>query len=249
MPKPERLIFCCTPGRSGTNLLAKLLELVPDVYSVHEGKPSFHDYWWKTKTGDYAKANEVYKRFWRLKLKAINSIDKPIYSETSHMVFKGFIEYLPEDIDYSIIFLYRDPRDIAKSLYAVGDIPGRTTTGMRSCFDPESNDNILNISGKWSRYTGYQLCYWYVLESLKRMRLYFDNYQCKKAWISLLGLLDLFAFRNLLLSLDLSTNVSVKKYQETISVKWNIKEGRKRSRPRPEIDYDKEEGAVNLLLL
>ena len=80
----KRLIFCCTTGRSGTKLLAELLSLVPTVCSVHEAKPSFDDYYWKTKKQDYSfPPEEIYKRFWRSKLAAINRTDKPVYSETS----------------------------------------------------------------------------------------------------------------------------------------------------------------------
>ena len=80
----KRLIFCCTPGRSGTNLLAKLLSLVPNICSVHEAKPSFDDYFWRVRYQPYDKASYIYKKFWELKLKAIErDVDKSVYSLNS----------------------------------------------------------------------------------------------------------------------------------------------------------------------
>jgi len=246
----KRLIFCCTTGRSGTKLLAELLSLVPNVHSEHEARPSFENFWWQTKNVDYTQAEKIYKRFWENKLRVIAKTGKPIYSETSHMTFKGFIEYLPDDVDYSIIFLQRDPRSVAKSLYNLGDIPGRTRTGVRNCFGPKDNNNIINISDRWSKFTDYQLCYWYVKEMNARADMYWeaykDNSKVVTTKIFLSRLLDLSMFIHMLEWLGLSINIDITEYTRIISTRWNAKHSRKMVRTYPE-RFCAEEQAVDKL--
>ena len=256
----KRLIFCCTPGRSGTNLLAKLLSLVPSICSVHEAKPSFDNYFWRTTNPilDYDKTSYIYKKFWELKLKAIErDTDKLIYSETSHMTFKGFIEFLPNDIEFSVIFLHRDPRDVAKSLYAINDIPGRSRTGKRVCFDPSDNHNIINIADKWTKLSNYQLCYWYVLEMYKRSEMYWSLCHSKlRAKITLSQLLEPTKFQAMLAELQLPTNIDLTAYENITSAKWNTKSVRKKHvyqhrvivGLRSKVDCKEEEKAINNLI-
>lgn len=154
-----RLIFCHTPGRSGTGLLSRLFSVIPEIHSDHEPSPSFAEYWRKIISAEY-----TYKEFWDYKLRRIRSIPRDIYIETSHMACKGYLLNAPVDMPFETIFLVRNNRDVAKSLYELGDIPGRTKTGIRYLYNPDTY-----LPSYWKHLTDYQLCYWYTLYSANTM--------------------------------------------------------------------------------
>ncbi|MEM1384712.1 MAG: hypothetical protein AAF713_09690 [Pseudomonadota bacterium] len=163
----KRLIFCATPGRSGTAFLTRLLGRVPGIAAAHEPKPNF-----------VAVAQAVQQdpalaeRFWREeKLPAIAGGDASVYAETSHLACKGFLEPLMRlGIPFDLIVLRRQPRAVAWSLVERNCVPARTGPGIRYLLDPRDR-TVMPLPG-WEGLTDYQLAFWYALEIERRQRRY-----------------------------------------------------------------------------
>lgn len=165
----KRLIFTVTTGRSGTDYLARLLDCVPGVTSHHEPKPHFV---WAMRQ---AQADpEVARRFWvEQKLPAIQETGGRVYSETSHLVCKGFLEpLLALGHRPDLILLRRPHREVALSIYRLGTIPGRTPKGLKWYLSPD-DPGVLDLS-RWQELHDYQICYWYCLE-IERRRVHYGE--------------------------------------------------------------------------
>ena len=139
-----------------------------------------------------------------------------------------------DDVEYSVIFLQRRLRSVAKSLYYLGDIPGRTRTGVRHYFDPKDNNNVINIADRWSHFTDYQLCYWYVKEMNARSQVYLNgavpligSSLTHRVCVSLSDLLKPAGFQAMLHDLELPTDFDMAAYTRIVSTKWNVKQSRK----------------------
>ncbi|MEJ2117852.1 MAG: hypothetical protein P8Y36_08085 [Alphaproteobacteria bacterium] len=165
----KTLIFTVTPGRSGSKYLAKLLSTIPGVSSHHEPMPDFVSVMRRVQ-----QAPEIAFSFLRHeKLPAISEIAEPIYAETSHLFCKGFLEpLLLMEIHPKLIFLRRNPTDVAWSLLERNTVPARTTYGYLYVLDPR-DPNVMPLSG-WENMTDYQLCFWYALEIERRQLRYID---------------------------------------------------------------------------
>lgn len=162
-----RTIFTVSTGRCGTDFLAKILGRLDGVHSEHEPSPDFVEVM-RISQDDPSAAMQFLKD---RKLPAIQSTSAPNYVETSHLFCKGFFEPLFElGVLPDVIFLSRNPRDIAKSLCRIGTIPARTENGLKYLLSPADPD-VLPLDG-WEQLTDYQLCYWYCLETARRGESY-----------------------------------------------------------------------------
>lgn len=121
--KSRRLIFCISPGRSGSGFLARLLGRSGDVVACHEPKPQM--------TGSllYAAVGKpLQESFNRRQIKLIG-INRQLlrmkesmtYVETSHMFIKSFYDVV---LDYyrnvTVIVLRRDMSKVLKSFLELG---------------------------------------------------------------------------------------------------------------------------------
>jgi hypothetical protein len=176
--KENAPVFCITTGRSGTGLLATLLDKCYGLSAHHESKPAFNevrDLAWARSTADQQKL----KSWWLdRKLPAMyesignGSGPHRIYVETSHMTTKGFIESLIElGVVPRFIVIRRDPRAVAKSLYALGTIPVKSKIGQEWCLN-ERDRTFFNINTDYSKLKDYQLCFLYCLETQARVNHY-----------------------------------------------------------------------------
>ncbi len=166
--KNIKLFFVVTTGRSGTAFLARYISKIGHPCALHEPAPPFHPVMRKA-LYDSAVAGD----FWlRVKAPAISSLGVDTYVETSHLVAKGFLEPLFENGVYpNLILLRRRNRDVAKSLFYLNTIPGRTEAGLEYYLKPDDPNVHLPLSD-WSGLSDYQLCYWYTLEMEKRQHYY-----------------------------------------------------------------------------
>jgi hypothetical protein len=174
LPSPVReilrektLVFTVTTGRSGTGLLASLLSRLPNTTALHEPDPSFISVMRTVQTRP-----KVAKEFLcEEKLPFIAKQNARVYVETSHLFCKGFLEPLLElGVRPALIFLRREPRDVARSMYRLNTIPGRTKKGRTYYLQPNDPDTLF-VSDSDSL-TDYQLCFWYCLEIERRQQLY-----------------------------------------------------------------------------
>lgn len=160
----KRLVFSITTGRSGTEYLTRALALFQSVAAAHEPKPRFSGVWRAVLCAE--DRARVAREFWvREKLPRIARSRKPVYAETSHLACKGFLEPLVAlGIIPELVHLRRDPRLVAKSMWRLGAIPGRTLRGAKHFLSP-ADPNHLPVPERASRaFDDYQLCYWTCLE-------------------------------------------------------------------------------------
>lgn len=163
-----QLYFTVTTGRSGTAFLTKYVENFKDIYSVHEAAPPFHPYMRKA---IYEK--DVAEKFWENeKIPTVVSSGAKKYCETSHLICKGFLETLFDNGIYpNLILLKRNKREVAKSIFFLSTVPGRTAAGLEYYLKPDDPGVLVPVSD-WQNLTDYQLCYWYTLEIEARQEHY-----------------------------------------------------------------------------
>jgi len=163
----RRLVFCLSPGRSGTRWLSEVLRSVPGVHSAHEPEPDFAH----AMRAAQDKPNVAYQFWLEDKLPAIAATDGDVYFETSHLVNKGFIEPLINiGLVPDVVVIERDPRDVALSYWKRGHIPARTPAGRRYLVQPDDRGNYMPLD-EWEELSDYQLCMWYALEQRARNRI------------------------------------------------------------------------------
>ncbi|MGE4313351.1 MAG: sulfotransferase domain-containing protein [Pseudobdellovibrionaceae bacterium] len=172
----KNIVMCLTTGRSGTNLLEKLLGLAEDTHAVHEPVPEFHKVLPEVRKNPQAAIDFVRDH----KLPAILAVKEKNYVETSHLFGKGFYEaFLELGIPFSLIILNRDPREVAQSFWRIKSIPRRKRYGREFMFDP-AQSGVIKMKN-WRFKSDYQLCYWYALEVERRKSLY--KAECEKRGI------------------------------------------------------------------
>lgn len=163
----KKLIFTVTTGRSGTGLLAEKLKFVSKASVYHEGEPGFHKHMRAVIDGQEDARTFLLNQ----KLPFVEQLQPSIYIETSHLFCKGFLEPLLEiGVIPDLILLRRPERDIAKSLYQLGTIPGRDDKA-RTFYLMPSDQVYLPLPG-WESMHDYQLCFWYTLEIARRQQIY-----------------------------------------------------------------------------
>jgi hypothetical protein len=94
--------------------------------------------------------------------------------ETSHLFCKGFLEAWLELSDMPVpdlVLLDRDLRKVAKSIYQLQTIPGRTQKGLIWYLSPADTGTLVKMPD-WQRLNDYQLCYWYCQEIEARKKKY-----------------------------------------------------------------------------
>jgi hypothetical protein len=164
----KHLIFCISPGRSGTAYLAEVMKSVDGVASFHEGEPDFAHVLRMVQHHP----GVAYKFWTSEKLPFISTVEESVYFESSHLFGKGFAEPLLDlDIIPDIVVLRRPHREVALSMWRRQAIPGRGELGNRYHIIPSDPTALLSLPG-YREVTEYQLCYWYCLEMEARAERY-----------------------------------------------------------------------------
>ena len=211
----KKLIFTVTPGRSGTNYLAKLLEGVPSVTSEHEPSPAYS----MVLRLVQSQPQTAFNFLTQFKIPAIQSCPTPVYAETSHMTCKGFLEpMILMGLRPALVILRRPPREVAWSFMERQCVPARSTYGIRDLLDPRDL-NVIPFPN-WEIASNYQLCFWYALEMERRQLFYTD--MAKKIGLPIVDITntelnDWEKFSNLLQTFDLPITEDVQKHHSQIS--------------------------------
>jgi len=218
----KNIIMCLSPGRSGTQLLTRLMGIARDTVAVHEPEPTF-----RAVTEAVRESSDETLRFVRdIKLPDILARAAPNYVETSHLFGKGpFEAFVALGVPFRLIVLNRDPRPVAKSHWRIKAIPGRSRKKQQYLLHPQQ-DNVMRLRG-WEKMTDYQLCYWYCLEMERRK----ENYSriCRACnipvtQISLPELMDFARFGKLCGELGLDLSSTARTLHETLAIaKCNAK--------------------------
>lgn len=246
--KRKQLVFTITTGRSGTKYLAYLLGLLKDFRSEHEEKPAFHEYYRTIIDGKYS-----FKKFWlEKKLPYIaTQVEEHFYADASHMGCKGFFEPLIElGIQPCFIFLKRENRAVAKSLWELNTIPYRTIKGLKYLNSPYDK-RVLQIDGDIKKLTDYQLCYWYTLENDRAGKYYksfFNEHNCSYIEISFDELIKADGILRIKKEMHLSnfSFVGRMKYFKNKDIVLNSKKNRKSKKEN--IDFEAEELALSKII-
>lgn len=198
----KRLIFTVTTGRSGTAYLSTLFGYVRNTHTFHEPAPEFVNVLRQVQDDSGTARDFLVNE----KLPVVASDCASVYVETSHLVCKGFLEpLLSIGIVPDLIIHRRAPRDVAKSMFKMGTIPGRSDKGLKFYLSPADPD-VMKLND-WQNLTDYQLCYWYCIEIERRARRYkklFSKHGARIAETTLLGLKTIEGFDKLLVDLDLT---------------------------------------------
>lgn len=165
------LTLTVTSGRSGTKLLAVLLRDALGLAAEHEPAPRLNFV-----MRSFVEAPSA-ARAWLLteKLPAmVSAARNGFYAETSHLFCKGLIEPMIQlGVNPTLIILSRPAREVASSLFRMNVIPVRTESGRLVLLGPDDS-GVLRLPD-WSRFSDYQLCYWYALEIERRQTHYLQN--------------------------------------------------------------------------
>ncbi|WP_447044420.1 hypothetical protein [Vreelandella sp. H-I2] len=166
----KNIIFTVTHGRTGTTMLTEVFKIFEDTRSEHEPEPNYASLLPKVKE------NPRYAiKFLEEKIEFINKFDESNYVETSNVFGKGFfIPLIRMGVFPKLVFLNREFREVAKSLFKRGSFPMRTKMGMHFSSDP-SYPGTLPIFQPESL-TDYQICFWGVLDSYFRQLKAADIY-------------------------------------------------------------------------
>ncbi len=161
----QKMIFCLSTGRCGTMYLQMMMDTIPDVVSLHEPQPCFHDNTRKDYEGRKQWLEET-------KIPYILGLAQTYYIETSNQFSRGFVEpmlelgYVPD-----VIVIRRNVSDVALSAWRHHMIPGRTLEMNKYNYFPGDDEVFLKFPN-CSRWTDYMCCYWHVLEMEYRMNKY-----------------------------------------------------------------------------
>lgn len=158
----KNLTFTITHGRTGTTFLTEAFKVFEDTLSVHEPEPNCANHLPLVKQ-DPRHAVDFLKK----KLSHIDGIREANYVETSSVFGKGFfIPLLRMGITPNLIFLNRNFRKTASSLFQRGSIPMRTQRGRHFSADPRVPGSLPIYAP--DDLSDYQLCYWGVLDTFAR---------------------------------------------------------------------------------
>ncbi len=222
--RDHQLIFAITSGRSGTKLMARILEKCCDIQAEHEAMPRANF------VLRSVQAHPDAAKWWLSseKLPAIASrLDERPYGDISHLYCKGFIEpILQMGMKPDFIVLTRPAREVASSLYTINCIPKRSPSGQLVLLSPD--DPGVLAPDDWQRWDDYQLCYWYAKE-IERLQQHYSMTLpaagCRVFEISMKELTDEAAILQLIrfLKRDPEARFDVATYRDIISVNQNPK--------------------------
>jgi len=160
------LVLTVTPGRSGTKLLRELLASVMNLNAEHEPVPRANFHLRRTLE------DQNYGLRWLIeeKLPHLQHYAPGQYIETSHLYCKGFIEiFWALGLRPRFIILRRSPSAVARSLFKISCIPGRTPSGQLVLISPRDGATPFP---RHDLASDYQLCYWYAKELYRRQNFY-----------------------------------------------------------------------------
>ncbi|MEL7615061.1 hypothetical protein AAG584_14935 [Vreelandella titanicae] len=237
----KNIVFTVTHGRTGTTMLTEVFKIFEDTRSEHEPEPNYASILPKVKE------NPRYAiKFLEDKIELINKFNESNYVETSNVFGKGFfIPLIRMGVFPKLVFLNREFREVAKSLFKRGSFPMRTKMGMHFSSDP-SYPGTLSIFQP-ETLTDYQICFWGVLDSyfrqVKAGEIY-DKMGKDYVWVSAGDFNDF--NKTLIVGEKLGLRVSDKsKARDAHNVVANTHHNpNKKNNVEVRVDFDKEEGEV-----
>ena len=143
----RHLIFCVSPGRSGSKYLQAVLSTARNVYARHEPYPQMNGAILRQVVLEGRRSETLQNRT-EMKLSAIRrvlegALPNVVYAETSHMFIKTFADVILENLgDYpkiSIIILHRPIKEILLSQLLLGWFSSNHSGRNVWYYDPRLN--------------------------------------------------------------------------------------------------------------
>lgn len=167
----QAYVFVATTGRSGSESLSKIFEVVDGAVCYHEPYPiMFND----SPAGSEPKRylEDRFKKIKRINIRR-SAAGHRYYVETNHQFIKNFCSLALDHFGKKIriIHLVRHPVQVATSFHAIGSIPGETRNGQIYLLDPKAEDNRIKLSDLLYSIAGFShdyfkcLWYWYEVET------------------------------------------------------------------------------------
>ncbi len=183
----KTLLFTVTSGRSGTALLTALLRDCLGIVAEHEPPPRVNFVLRSLVLApEMAAAWLAHEKLPAMLARATG----PVYAETSHLFCKGLIEpMLDLGLRPRFIILTRPAPEVARSLFQMNVIPGRTGAGRLVLLGPR-DPGVLPVTEP-DGLTDYQLCYWYAREIERRQAGYAALFQARGLAAFGIGMHDL----------------------------------------------------------
>jgi hypothetical protein len=165
--KDRRLIFTISPGRAGSEYLAKLLNTAANIHALHEPRPRMNG-----RILEMAMSKPPGESYGqrRIKLLGINrSLSRldsdTIYAETSHMFIKSFHDVV---LDYyknaEVIILRRPLHQILKSFIELGVFSNINPVAARWMHKPGSANSAAELLKPLDEMDQYEKCIAYLLD-------------------------------------------------------------------------------------
>lgn len=178
-PLRGKYLFVLSTGRCGTNSLERILSPVDCISCFHEPHPQMlNKYPDKINKELYFNFLFHFSKRFSIERKVKTA---EIYCETNHMFNKTFGHFAIEQYKDRIclIHLFRNPVEVAYSIYKVGVIPGGSGVGTLWYLNPKDSDNNIQIYDLLSSDQfdhDFYKCVWYWYESEMRTKKIKDQY-------------------------------------------------------------------------
>jgi hypothetical protein len=177
--KDRHLLFTISPGRAGSEYLAKLLNTAGNVRAFHEPRPRINGRLLEMVM--QKPPRESYARR-RIKLLGINHAlsrmdESTIYAETSHMFIKSFHDVV---LDYyenvEVIILRRPLHKVLKSFVELGFFSAANPMSARWFHDPDPATCMAEPLKPVQEMDQYERCIAYLLDIEARARAFSSSY-------------------------------------------------------------------------
>jgi hypothetical protein len=161
-PGPE-FLFCCSTGRSGTNHLALALAGCEGVHATHEARPILNGRAMRWVMNGLLPASLAVAPLARSLKRSRRITNCSVRADVSHVFAKWYGPALLDRIGPSrcmVVRLWRSPRDVIRSFYEMGAIPG-TRWGTHWMGDPRWRSCRLRLDPQ----SDAEAVAWHVVES------------------------------------------------------------------------------------
>jgi len=132
-PNSKMLIFALSPGRSGSESLARLFASVPGTNSGHEREPMVMGPYLRMTGFEGMTSTRAARRFKARAIEVERALfPEGIYVDTSHLFLYTFGDIVMEHFtteEIVVIRLHRDPLDVVRSYMELGFFSRRNTLG------------------------------------------------------------------------------------------------------------------------
>lgn len=177
--KNRRLIFTISPGRSGSEYLATLLNTAANIHALHEPLPRMNGRFLEMAMNKPPAASFVKRR---IKLLGINRTlsrlnSETIYAETSHMFIKSFHDVILEYYEnVEVIVLRRPLHKVLKSFIELGFFTDINPISARWMHNPGSTNSRAEILKPLEEMDQFEKCIAYLLDIESMAQAFVTNH-------------------------------------------------------------------------